>query len=237
MDLLEATGSNLTNGIIAGTRRCLATSPAATSRDRSPPCLLQHLPTRQIIGEAVSSEANLTVIASNSARQRWRQACCQTDSTCAEVRTLPRAPPAHRKLSRRVSAKISLSACGSPQHIQRPTPPPLRQNAPSLPGLGDADMARSRRRGVISAMRNFLHQISYNVTKPSRAQKEPCCGSRGDLERRWRSAYVADMRILVLRRLLIVLTGLAFLVGAAVQAMPPAEFMASACMGAARPPG
>jgi len=46
-----------TNGIIAGTRRCLATSPAATSRDRLPPCLLQHLPTRQIIGEAVSSEA------------------------------------------------------------------------------------------------------------------------------------------------------------------------------------
>jgi hypothetical protein len=41
------------------------------------------------------------------------------------------------------------------------------------------------------------------------------------------------MRILVLRRLLIVLTGLAFLVGAAVQAMPPAEFMAPACMGAA----
>src|SRR3984893_19463705 len=41
------------------------------------------------------------------------------------------------------------------------------------------------------------------------------------------------MRILVLRRLLIVLTGLACLVGAAVQAMPPAEFMAPACMGAA----
>jgi hypothetical protein len=41
------------------------------------------------------------------------------------------------------------------------------------------------------------------------------------------------MPILVLRRLLIFLTGLAFLVGAAVQAMPPVEFMASACMGAA----
>jgi hypothetical protein len=41
------------------------------------------------------------------------------------------------------------------------------------------------------------------------------------------------MRIFVLRRLLIFLTGLAFLVGAAVQAMPRAEFMASACMGAA----
>jgi hypothetical protein len=66
------------------------------------------------------------------------------------------------------------------------------------------------------------------------AQKEPCCSSGGDLERRSRYAYVADMRILVLRRLLIVLTGLAFLVGAAVQAMPSAEFMASACMGAAK---
>jgi hypothetical protein len=39
------------------------------------------------------------------------------------------------------------------------------------------------------------------------------------------------MRILVLQRLLIVLTGLAFLVGAAVQATP--QFMASTCMGAA----
>ena len=42
------------------------------------------------------------------------------------------------------------------------------------------------------------------------------------------------MRILVLRRLLIVLTGLAFLAGAAVQAMPRAELMAPACMGAAK---
>gem|GEM_PF-6626497 len=38
-----------------------------------------------------------------------------------------------------------------------------------LPGLGDADMARSRRRGVISATRNFPHQISDNVTKPDLA--------------------------------------------------------------------
>jgi len=39
------------------------------------------------------------------------------------------------------------------------------------------------------------------------------------------------MRVLFLRRLLIGLTGVAFLVGAAV---PPAKFMASACMGAAK---
>src|ERR1700731_2039791 len=72
-----------------------------------------------------------------------------------------------RVQERGIRAKVSLSACSSPQHIQRPTPPHLRQNAPSLPGLGDADMARSRRRGVISAMRNFRHQISDNVTKPN----------------------------------------------------------------------
>jgi hypothetical protein len=42
------------------------------------------------------------------------------------------------------------------------------------------------------------------------------------------------MRILVLRRLLIVLTGLAYFGAAAVQAMPRAEFMAPACMGAAK---
>lgn len=42
------------------------------------------------------------------------------------------------------------------------------------------------------------------------------------------------MCILFLRRLLIVLTGLAFLIGAAVQAMPPVESMASARMDAAK---
>ena len=42
------------------------------------------------------------------------------------------------------------------------------------------------------------------------------------------------MRILVLRQLLIVLTGVAFIFGATVQAMPPAEFMAPACMDAAQ---
>jgi len=38
------------------------------------------------------------------------------------------------------------------------------------------------------------------------------------------------MLILVLRRLLIVLTGLAFLVGVAAEAMPRPEFLASTCM-------
>jgi hypothetical protein len=47
-----------------------------------------------------------TVIASNNARQRWRQACCQTDSTCAEVRTLPRAPPAQAKEIRSLAYQL-----------------------------------------------------------------------------------------------------------------------------------
>jgi hypothetical protein len=52
------------------------------------------------------------------------------------------------------------------------------------------------------------------------------------LERRWSSAYVARMRVLVLRRLLIFLTGLAFLVGAGAQAMPSARFMEPTPAGA-----
>ncbi|MDQ6867435.1 MAG: hypothetical protein M3178_03140 [Pseudomonadota bacterium] len=42
------------------------------------------------------------------------------------------------------------------------------------------------------------------------------------------------MRIPVLRRLLIVLTGLSFLIGAAVHAIPRPEFMASGCKDAAQ---
>ena len=57
-------------------------------------------------------------------------------------------------------------------------------------------------------------------------------GSKAYLERRRRTVYVAAMRILFLRRLLIVLTGLAFLVGAGAQAMPSARLMAPALAGA-----
>jgi hypothetical protein len=41
------------------------------------------------------------------------------------------------------------------------------------------------------------------------------------------------MQIVVLRQLLIILTGVAFLFGASSQAMPSAKFMASACMDTA----
>ena len=53
-----------------------------------------------------------------------------------------------RVQERRVRAKISLSACSNTKYFQRPTPSHLSKNAPSLQGHGDADVARSRRRGV-----------------------------------------------------------------------------------------
>lgn len=60
-------------------------------------------------------------------------------------------------------------------------------------------------------------------------------GGKEHLERRRRTGYVATMCIrLFFRRLIIVFTGLGFLVGAAVQAMPRAELMARDCMGAAQ---
>lgn len=65
-----------------------------------------------------------------------------------------------------VSPKNSLNPRHDLQHIQRPTPPHLGNNAPSLPGLGDADITRSLRRGMISVTRNFPHQIPNNATKP-----------------------------------------------------------------------
>ena len=50
------------------------------------------------------------------------------------------------------SPKISLDPRHDLQHIQRPAPPHLSKNAPSLSGLNHADVARSRRRRVISAV-------------------------------------------------------------------------------------
>jgi hypothetical protein len=40
-----------------------------------------------------------------------------------------------------IRAKISLSACSSLQHFQRPAPSHLSKNAPSLQGIGHADVA------------------------------------------------------------------------------------------------
>ena len=56
-----------------------------------------------------------------------------------------------RVQERGIRAKISLNPRPDLQHIQRPTPPHLSQNAPSLQGIGHAGVARSRRRGVTVA--------------------------------------------------------------------------------------
>ena len=49
-----------------------------------------------------------------------------------------------RVQERGIRAKISLSRCSSPQHLQRPTPSHLSANATSLPCLGDENMASGR---------------------------------------------------------------------------------------------
>jgi hypothetical protein len=46
---------------------------------------------------------------------------------------------------RGIRAKVPLSACSSLQHLQRPTPSHLSQNAPNLPGIGDEDVAHGGR--------------------------------------------------------------------------------------------
>jgi hypothetical protein len=72
---------------------------------------------------------------------------------------------------RGVSPKISFNPRHDLQHIQRPTPPHLSKNAPSLSGLSHADVARSRRRRVISAVEpdepasNFQQRDNTDPTK------------------------------------------------------------------------
>jgi len=51
------------------------------------------------------------------------------------------------------------------------------------------------------------------------------------LERSRRSAYIACMRVIALRKLLVLLTGLAFLLGLAAQAVPAARAMALSSAG------
>jgi hypothetical protein len=46
-----------------------------------------------------------------------------------------------RFYEREIRAKISLNACRSTEHIQRPTPSHLSKNAPILQGSGPADVA------------------------------------------------------------------------------------------------
>jgi transposase-like protein len=53
-----------------------------------------------------------------------------------------------RVQERGIRVQISLSACSSSEHLQRPASSHLSKNAPSLQGVGHAYMARSRRCGV-----------------------------------------------------------------------------------------
>ncbi len=50
----------------------------------------------------------------------------------------------------RLSAEISFASRGHLQHIQRPTPSHIGKNALSLQGIGPANVAGNRRRGVSS---------------------------------------------------------------------------------------
>ena len=50
------------------------------------------------------------------------------------------------------SAQRSLNPRSHLQHLQCPTPSDISKNAPSLPGLSHAGVARSRRRRMISAV-------------------------------------------------------------------------------------
>src|ERR1700730_11704232 len=57
-----------------------------------------------------------------------------------------------RVQERGIRAKISLSACSSPEHLQRPAPSHLSKNPPRLQGLSHEAVAASRRCDVISAV-------------------------------------------------------------------------------------
>src|SRR5450759_271283 len=74
-----------------------------------------------------------------------------------------------RVQERGIRAKISLSACSNTKYLQRPASSDLSKNAPSLQGIGPADVARSCRRGVSpTCQQNFLGAQFGNVTKPAK---------------------------------------------------------------------
>ena len=76
-------------------------------------------------------------IAKRHERGRWRNNRAENSHQPTRRRETQDA----RVQERGIRAKISLSACSSPQHFQRPAPSHLSKNAPSLQGIGHADMA------------------------------------------------------------------------------------------------
>ena len=76
-------------------------------------------------------------IAKRHERGRWRNNRAENSHQPTRRRETQDA----RVQERGIRAKISLSSCRSPQHFQRPAPSHLSKNAPSLQGIGPADVA------------------------------------------------------------------------------------------------
>ena len=69
----------------------------------------------------------------------------------------------HERGRWRNNRAVSLGAFSSPQHLQRPTSSHIGKNAPSLQDIGDADMARSRRRGVSPTCQQNSYVLSLAI--------------------------------------------------------------------------
>jgi hypothetical protein len=93
---------------------------------------------------------------------------------------------------RGIGTEISLNACSNLQHFQRPAPSHLSKNAPSLQGVGDADVARSRCCGLKSTYQHeelaTLRQLGEPVAYGRRAQflrqvtaELEACGQTGEV--------------------------------------------------------
>src|SRR5215470_2491761 len=68
-----------------------------------------------------------------------------------------------------ISPTISVRPCCHLQHLQRPAAPHLSKDAPGIPSLGHADLARGRGRSVIAIVVHDLSCLSFvNVTMPYR---------------------------------------------------------------------
>jgi hypothetical protein len=99
---------------------------------------------------------------------------CNNARPDGESRLMPASPTVRE---RGIRAKISLSACSSPQYLQRPTSSHVSKNTPILQGVGRADVARSRRRGASvksAASRAVTTEIPHKrESRRGRTPEEP----------------------------------------------------------------